>query len=72
MPERTHYLICYDISNTDQRHRASQKLLAYAIGRQKSAYLCWLTAAENLNLQNEIQALIEHGDAVLWIGIGFT
>ena len=67
MPERTHYLICYDISNSDQRHRASQKLLAYAIGRQKSAYLCWLTAAENLNLQNEIQALIENGDALLWI-----
>lgn len=67
MFERTHYLICYDISNDRKRHRVYALLQGYAVGRQQSAYLCWLTQSECEHLKQSILSLIEEGDALLWI-----
>lgn len=69
MSERDHYLICYDISNNQKRSQAYKHLQAYAVGRQKSAYLCWLTLSECQHLQNTLKNLIEEGDALLWVAL---
>ena len=67
MFQRTHYLICYDISNHRQRHRVCQMLQAYAVGQQQSAYLCWLTLSECQHLQAACIACLEESDALLWV-----
>ena len=70
MPARSHYLICYDISSTNNRHRAYHHLQAYAVGKQKSGFLCWLTSAERQKLQQQLLALLKPEDALLIGGLG--
>jgi CRISPR-associated protein Cas2 len=56
---RTLFLVCYDISQPARLQKVHKKVLAYAVGGQKSVYECWLTPAERRDLHNELTALIE-------------
>ncbi|WP_037586008.1 CRISPR-associated endonuclease Cas2 [Stenoxybacter acetivorans] len=70
MPERTDYLICYDIGNSRARRSVAQMLQAYAIGKQKSAYLCRLTLAERQLLEQKLNDLLADNDALLLLSLG--
>ena len=70
MPARSHYLICYDISSNNNRYQAYHHLQAYAVGKQKSGFSCWLTLAERQKLQQQLLALLKPEDALLIVGLG--
>lgn len=46
MPERTPYIIAYDIACPVRQRKARKLLRGYASSGQKSMFECWLTRAE--------------------------
>jgi len=59
MRERDLYIAAYDI-RSPQRLRAARKVVkGYATGGQKSAYECFLTAAERRDLVRELRRVME-------------
>lgn len=67
MPNRTRYLVAYDIADSKRLYRVHKKVEAYAIGGQKSFYECWLTVHELAKFKAEITALMEIAEDRLFI-----
>lgn len=70
MTQRGLYLAAYDVSDP-KRLRAGLKIVkGYATGGQKSAYECFLSAAEKRVLLEDMSALVEqHEDSFLLIAL---
>jgi CRISPR-associated protein Cas2 len=56
---RTLYLVAYDIACPRRWNRVHRLLMGYKVAGQKSAYECWVTAAELRAVMRELAALIE-------------
>jgi CRISPR-associated protein Cas2 len=53
------FLVCYDISDPKRLQRVHKRVMAYAVGGQKSFYECWLTPAELSRLRQNLAELID-------------
>jgi CRISPR-associated protein Cas2 len=56
---RTLFLVCYDISAPDRLQRVRKRVMAHAVGGQKSFYECWLTPEERRSLQADLSQLAD-------------
>ena len=57
-----YYIICYDISDNRDRYRVVKALKGFGSRVQKSVFECpHLTEKQLLDLQEKLEALIEHG-----------
>lgn len=52
--QRTHYLIAYDICDSNRLRQVHKKIESYVVSGQKSFYDCWLTKHELLKLKAEL------------------
>lgn len=57
-PQRTLYLVAYDIADPRRLARVHRYLLGWKVGGQKSFYECWLTPAELNAVMDELRHLI--------------
>jgi len=62
MIQRDLYLAAYDISEPGRLRAVMERIRAHATGGQKSAYECFLTAAERGHLLADIALLIEESE----------
>lgn len=53
------YLAAYDVRHPRRLAKALRVVKGYASGGQKSAYECWLTAAERRALKDDMAAVLE-------------
>lgn len=58
-PNRTLYLIAYDIADHRRLAQVRRYLLGWKVGGQKSFYECWLTRAELGTVTRALGELIE-------------
>ncbi len=58
-PDRTLYLVAYDIADPKRLARVHRYLLGWKVGGQKSFYECWLTRAELGTVMRELGELID-------------
>lgn len=58
-PERTLYLIAYDIAEPHRLAQVHKLLNGWKVSGQKSFYECWMTAAERIQVMNTLAGLIE-------------
>ena len=65
MSRREHYVFAYDIGDVRRQYRVRKALQAYAVGRQKSLYECWITEAEHRSLCRHIAQILDRSDRVL-------
>lgn len=59
MPERTPYIIAYDIGCPSRQRYARKLLRGYASGGQLSMFECWLTLAEFRYVLNVLTATLD-------------
>lgn len=59
MSQRNLYLAAYDISSPERLRAALYTLKAYACGRQKSVFECFLDRTERQQLVAEIRAILD-------------
>lgn len=59
MPDRSLYVVAYDVRHPRRLRRALHAVRAYASGGQKSAHECFLTDAERLRLFAELRRVID-------------
>jgi len=57
-PQRTLYLVAYDIADPKRLARVHRYMLGWKVGGQKSFYECWLTPAEVETVMDELGQLI--------------
>jgi len=62
MSTRTLYIAAYDVSDAGRLRGALKVLKAYASGRQKSVFECFLTEAERRSLLGEVRAVIDRDE----------
>ena len=58
-PERTLYLVAYDVSDPRRLARVHRFMTGWKVGGQKSFYECWLTASEREVVLRGLRELIE-------------
>lgn len=58
MPHRHHFLVCYDIADPSRLQAVHRRVMAHAIGGQKSLYECWLSVVEHRQLWRLLHQLI--------------
>lgn len=58
MPERALYLAAYDVTEPDRLRRALHVVKDFATGGQKSAYECYLSAAERAELLGRMEEVL--------------
>jgi CRISPR-associated protein Cas2 len=61
-PERTLYLIAYDIADPKRLTRVHKLLNGWKVSGQKSFYECWMTPGERAQVMREVADLIEPGE----------
>jgi CRISPR-associated protein Cas2 len=67
---RQFYLAAYDVSCPRRLHAALQLIKGHATGGQKSAYECWLSAAERAELLHNISLVLDMAaDRFLLLGL---
>jgi CRISPR-associated protein Cas2 len=59
MTQRNLHIAAYDVSNDARLRDALKVLKAYATGRQKSVFECFLTAAEKRRLLSEVRSVLD-------------
>lgn len=64
---RKRYLIAYDIAEPKRLVKTHKKVIAYAIGGQKSFYECWLTSTELSELKLNIENIIDKNNDCFFI-----
>jgi len=57
-PQRTLYLVAYDIADPRCLARVHRYMLGWKVGGQKSCYECWLTPAEVQAVMTELSQLM--------------
>ncbi len=64
-PQRSLYLVAYDIADHRRLAQVHRYLLGWKVGGQKSFYECWLTRAELVALMRELTDLTDpHADRI--------
>jgi CRISPR-associated protein Cas2 len=59
MSHRVLYIAAYDVSDVGRLRDALKVLKAYASGRQKSVFECFLTAAERQDLLAQVRGVLD-------------
>jgi CRISPR-associated protein Cas2 len=59
MTQRNLHIAAYDVSNDSRLRDALKVLKAYATGRQKSVFECFLTERERGALVGEVRAVLD-------------
>ncbi len=60
MPERSLYIVAYDVSDPARQDRVRGIVRRYAAGGQKSVYECYLTTGEREALLGRVSRAIDH------------
>ncbi len=68
---RTNYIVTYDIRNPKRLRRVFKTCKDYGLHLQLSVFECDLTAAEKIDFESRLRALIHRDeDQVLFIALG--
>lgn len=62
MSRRSLHIAAYDVSDDGRLREALKVLKAYATGRQKSVFECFLTDGEKRRLLAEVRAVLDPGE----------
>ncbi|PKI12722.1 CRISPR-associated endonuclease Cas2 [Colwellia sp. 12G3] len=58
------YVCCYDISCSKRRNKVFKTLKKHQIGGQYSAYECYLTAEQKIQLEQHLLSVIDENDTI--------